>query len=108
MNVHVKKFPGAKLPESKRAELDVTECATPSLFFHWTVLFTPITTLILPGLKKKLCMETETFPVADGNDVHVTEADVRANTGRLGMKTRERKMPATTMDRTATVTTSFS
>ena len=43
---------------------DVTVWVVPSLLVHVTVLFTPITTVIVPGWKAKPAIETATLPVA--------------------------------------------
>ncbi len=42
----------------------MTVWVVPSLLVHVTVLFTPITTVIVPGWKAKPAIETATLPVA--------------------------------------------
>lgn len=61
--------PGVREPP-KELSLAVTVCVTPSLLVQVTVLFTPITTVMLLGLKEKFLMLTLTvlWAVATGAD----------------------------------------
>lgn len=58
MKVWVNELPGAKLPLSKEPSSAVTVWVVESLFVQVTVLFTPITKVIVLGLNAKFWMVT--------------------------------------------------
>lgn len=63
MNTRVNWDPDARFPLLKLPPLAVTVWTAASLLVQVTVLLTPITTVIVPGLKEEKCMFTFTVDI---------------------------------------------